>query len=225
MTGDPDLRVRQAACLALASIGSDKALEVLGHALLEGDEPVRVAAAESLAINPDEGYAMLKEAIGLDNLLTRRAAVFGLARIPEAWALEQLESTQVDDDQWVVRGAAAEALEKRRNPPVKILPPPSDLSRVAWLVAYASRVGLGIAPGRAALEMLRRAFSDGSPDEKAAALESMGWIGDEQLRMEILRALGGDDPHLRDVAYEALWRMEAPGVKTAAPTQSEDLAH
>jgi hypothetical protein len=46
-------------------------------------------------------------------------------------------------------------------------------------------------------------------------LETMGWIGDEQLRLELVRALKGDDSHLRDVAYEALWRMEAPGMHIA----------
>jgi HEAT repeat protein len=222
VNGDPDMRLRQASCLALAAIGTDKALEVLGHALLEGDEPVRVAAAEALAINPDEGYAMLKEAAGIDNLLTRRAAVFGLARIPENWAAEQLEKIQVEDEQWVVRGAAAEALEKRRSPAAKIAPPPTELAQVPWLVAYASRVGLGIAPGRPALEMLRRAYTDGTQEEKAAALETMGWVGDEQLKMELVRALKGDDSHLRDVAFEALWRMEAPGVVVAPSALPED---
>jgi HEAT repeat protein len=189
---------------------------------LEGDEPVRVAAAEALAINPDEGYAMLKEAAGIDNLLSRRAAVFGLVRIPEPWAAEQLEKIQVEDGQWVVRGAAAEALEKRRNPAAKVTPPPTEPAQVPWLVAYASRVGLGIAPGRPALEMLRRAYTDGTHEEKAAALETMGWVGDEQLRMELVRALQGEDEHLRDVAYEALWRMEAPGMRVAPAALPED---
>jgi HEAT repeat protein len=222
VNSDPDIRARQASCLALAAIGTDKALEVLGHALLEGDEPVRVAAAEALAINPDEGYAMLKEAVAIDNLLTRRAAMFGLARIPEAWAAEELEKIQVEDGQWVVRGAAAEALEKRRNPAAEITPPPTELAEVPWLVDYASRVGLGIAPGRPALEMLRRAYTDGTSEERAAALETMGWVGDEQLKMEIVQALQGTDPHLRDVAYEALWRMEAPGMAVAPTALSTD---
>jgi HEAT repeat protein len=81
---------------------------------------------------------------------------------------------------------------------------------------------LGIAPGRAALEMLRRAYTDGTQEEKAAALETMGWVGDEQLRMELVQALQGADPHLRDVAYESLWRMEAPGVMVAPSALPEN---
>ena len=73
--------------------------------------------------HPDEGYNMLKDAAEIDNLLTRRAAVFGLARIPEEWALALLEHVQMEDDQWVVRGAAAEAAERRRVSPYRINPP------------------------------------------------------------------------------------------------------
>ncbi len=60
--GDSEPFVRQAACLALGAIGSDTALEGLGQALLGGDEELRLAAAEALAIHPDEGYGMLREA-------------------------------------------------------------------------------------------------------------------------------------------------------------------
>ena len=57
--------------------------------------------------------------------------------------------------------------------------------------------------------MLRRALNSGSHDEKAAALETIGWAGANELRMEIDQALHGDDPHLQDIAFEALWRLEA----------------
>ena len=55
--GDSEPLVRQAACLALGAIGSDTALEGLGQALLGGDEELRLAAAEALAIHPDEAMA------------------------------------------------------------------------------------------------------------------------------------------------------------------------
>ncbi|MCK5316816.1 MAG: HEAT repeat domain-containing protein, partial [Anaerolineales bacterium] len=169
--------------------------------------------AEALACNPDEGYAMLRDAMEMENLLTRRAAVFGLARVPEAWAIEILESVHLDDDQWVVRGAAAEVLERHRNPPWKIHPPIDDLSTLPWLQAFAEKEGLAVAPGRAALEMLRRALNKGSDDEQIAALEAIIWAGGEELAMELFQALRSPEPHLRDAAYEALWQLRASGVE------------
>jgi len=216
-TKDPVLLVRQAACLGLAAIGTDPALEALGHALLEGEEAVRLAAAEALAANTGEGYVMLREAAEHDALLTRRAAVFGLARIPERWAEEILEKVQVDDNQWVVRGAAAEALEQRRNPPWKVYAAPKDLSELPWLVAYAGREGVGMVPGRAALDLVRRALNNGSTDEQIAAIEALAWSGGEELSMELYKALRSGEDHLRDAAFETLWRLTAAGVELPSP--------
>jgi hypothetical protein len=206
---DPDVRVRQAACLALAAIGLEESLESLGESLLQGEEAVRLAAAEALAIHPDEGYEMLKEAAAIDDLLTRRAAVFGLARIPEKWATELLETLQLEDQQWVVRGAAAEALENRSQSPYRLEAPPVDFSQLPWLKSFASQAGLGLAPGKTSLEMLRRALNQGSSDEKVAALQAMGWAPKGELDLELKQALVKGEPYLRDAAYEALWRQEA----------------
>jgi HEAT repeat protein len=207
-----NLHSRQAACLALAAIGNDEAMEGLGHILLESDEGVQIAAAEALACNPEEGFSMLRDAIEMKNLLTRRAAVFGLGRIPEEWSFEILESLQLEDDQWVVRGAAAEVLERHRNPPWKVKPPITDLSEVKWLQDFAAREGLGIAPGKAALEMVRRALNKGSEDEQVAALEAIAWTGGEDLALELMQSLKAKEPHLRDAAFEALWQLGARGV-------------
>jgi HEAT repeat protein len=216
---DRNLHVRQAACLALAAIGTETALEGLGKVLLEGDEAVRLAAAEALAAHPDEGFNMLRDASEHDNLLTRRAAVFGLARVPEKWSLEILERMQVEDDQWVVRGAAAEAAERRRDPPWKVPPITKEVAELPWLIEFAANEGLGVAPGSAAMEMVRRALNKGTEDEKIAALEAIALAGDEELGLELYQALQGSEPFLRDAAYEALWRLRATGVELPSPEQ------
>jgi HEAT repeat protein len=212
MAHDRELMVRQAACLGLAGIGSEAALEALGRALLEAEEGVRLAAAEALACHPDEGFNMLRDASEVENLLTRRAAVFGLARVPEAWAMQILEKVSVDDEQWVVRGAAAEAAERRRNPPWRIPAPVQDPSQLPWLIAFAGKVGSGMAAGKAAMEMLRRAVASGTVEEQIAALETLGWMDASEFQLELNKALRSDQPFLRDAAFESLWRQAAPGV-------------
>ena len=62
----PSNSARRAACLALVAIGTPSALEAVAHALLSGDEELRRAAAEALANDPKEGYAMLKDGATLD---------------------------------------------------------------------------------------------------------------------------------------------------------------
>jgi hypothetical protein len=208
---DRSMLVRQAACLALGATGTDPALEALGHILLGGDSALQLAAAEALACQPEEGFNMLRDAMSVDNPNARRAAIFGLTRVPESWAVEMLEKAQVDDKEWVVRGAASEAVERRHNPPWKLEPPPQEVSEVPWLVAFAAREGLGIAPGKSSLEMLRRAITSTSLDESIAGLELAGWVAHGEFGLEIERALKSSDPHVRDAAYEALWRQTAPG--------------
>lgn len=215
INSDSDIRVRQACCLALAALGNDDALETLGELLLQGEENVRVAAAEALAVHVGEGHQMLADATEVDEVMTRRAAVFGLVRIPEKWATETLRTVQMEDPEWVVRGAAAEALEKKTDPPYKIYPPPDELSELPWLVAFAAREGLGVGPGRPALEMIRRALNEGTPDERVAALETLAWTEVGEFDLELRRSLTKGEPHLRDAAYEALWRQTAGSASTA----------
>ena len=51
--------------------------------------------------------------------------------------------------------------------------PLRDPGMYPWLIAFASRERTGIAPGRASLEMLRRALAAGKPEEQIAALEAI----------------------------------------------------
>jgi HEAT repeat protein len=215
-----NLHTRQAACLALAAIGTEEALEALGRIILESDEGVLISAAEALACNPDEGWPMLQDAIEMKNLLTRRAAVFGLARIPEDWVDEIIQRVQLEDDQWVVRGAASEVIDRRQNPPWIVRKPVGDVSELEWLQIFAQKEGMAVAPGRAALEMVRRALNKGSQEEKISALEAIVWTGGEELSLEIFQALSSNEAYLRDAAFEALWQLHASGADILAQARN-----
>ena len=83
--GDSDQEVKIAACLSVGSYFTPQALEALTSVLLHGDENMRIAAAISLAHHENEGKEILKEAVALDDILTRRAAVIGISQIDEIW--------------------------------------------------------------------------------------------------------------------------------------------
>lgn len=215
--GDSEMLVRQAACLALGAIGSDAALEGLGQALLGGDQELRLAAAEALAVDPDEGFGMLREAAEHDEIMTRRAAAFGLARVMEKWALELLDKVRANDQEWIVRGAAAELLERRLDPPWRVHKPPADPLERPWLAGFAERTGLAVGPGRASVETLRRALNDGSVEIRVAALETLSWGLGEAVTLDMYRILESGDDFLRDAAFEALWRLWTTGVELPDP--------
>jgi HEAT repeat protein len=216
--GSESPAVSRAACLALSAIGTTRALEYVGQALLTGDEALRRAAAEALANHPDEGYAMLRDAASMEEIPVKRAAVYGLGRIDEAWANELLQQLHDEDDQWIVRNAAAEMLEANSRPvdpraPRELTPP----SETPWLIAYAGSLGLGISPDAPATDVLMSAFSSRNPEERLGALAYLKRTPGDAVIRGLYAAVFGEDAELREAAFTALWEVGATGQKLPDP--------
>ncbi len=215
---DAQSEVRETACLAIAAIPGEAALKALVEILLSGDEEIRQAAAESLVLNQSDGYKVLEEAAFTDDLLARRAAVFGLSRIGENWAREVLEKMAVEDGQWVVRSAAAEALEalQKNSPALPALPPKP--SEAGWLITFASKLGMGIQPDQPATDVLLMVLKSGSIEEQIAALQYLREQPDEAVVGEIYHLLTGKMPEVQEAALQAFWWLKISGRKLPALT-------
>ena len=215
----PVASVRRAACLALVAIGTDKSLEAVARALLQGDEELRRAAAEAMANDPGEGHAILKEGATLADIMLRRAVVHGLAHVEEPWAVEILQHMQVEDDQWAVRNLANQYLEQMAHPssrvPQKLKPP----SESAWLIEFAGKQGKGIPRGSPATDILMNAFKSGNTEERLAALPYLKRVGDEGILGAFYNAMYGDDLEVREAAFHAVEEIAANGVRLPHPNQ------
>jgi HEAT repeat protein len=216
----PNITARRAACLALVAIGTVETLESVAHILLNGDEEVRRAAAESLANDPTEGHAMLRDGATLADILLRRATVYGLGRIDEHWATELLQKMQTEDDQWVVRNSATEVLEARtssENPRVPHpLPQPSE---IPWLIEFASTEGVGIAPGSAGTEAMIAALKNGKEEERLAVLPYLKQNPNDGVVKQIYGVMYSQDVEAREAAFLTLWEIGASGFKLPDPVQ------
>jgi HEAT repeat protein len=215
----PSLGARRAACLALAAIGTDEALEVVARTLLSAEEDVRRAAAEALANDAREGHAMLKDGVTMSDILVRRAAAYGLGRVHESWASDLLSNLQVQDDQWVVRNAASEALEDlsaapQRAPRRLIAPAESP-----WLIEFAGKEGLGLSPGAPSTDVLMRALRGSDPELRLAALPYFRAAPTEGVVAQLYDAMYGDDLELRESVFQLLWEIGASGLKLPNPSQ------
>lgn len=212
--------VRSAACLALVNIGTTTALDIVASALLHGDENLRRAAAEALANHPEEGYAMLREGAGMkEDLLVRRASVYGLGRIAEPWAVELINNMETNDDQWAVRNAAMECKENHQQPNRHIpqrLPPPSESP---WIIAFAGKQGLGVAPGSLTTELLLLALKTGSEEERLASLSYLRMMPVEGVFGALYQAMYGGEFALREAVFQTLSEMAARGVEVPDPVQ------
>jgi HEAT repeat protein len=211
--------VRRAACLALVAIGTDKSLEAVARALLQGDEDLRRAAAEALANDPGEGHAILKEGATLADIMLRRAVVHGLAHVGEPWAAELLQHMQVEDDQWAVRNLANQYLEQMANPSSRVPQKLKTPSESAWLIEFAGKQGKGIPRGSPATDILLNAFKTGNTEERLAALPYLKRVGDDGVLGAFYNAMYGDDLEVREAAFHAVEEIGANGVKLPHPNQ------
>ena len=211
--------VRRAICLALVAIGTEKSLEGVARALLQGDEELRRAAAEALANDPLEGPAMLKEGATLADILVRRAVVHGLARVGQPWAIETLQKMQVEDDQWAVRNLANQYLEQMQNLDTRVPRPLTSPSESPWLIAFAGKQKMGIPRGGPATDVLLRAFKQGDTEERLAALPYLKRAANDGTVNALYNAMYGEDPEVREAAFLAVAEIGADGFKLPHPNQ------
>jgi HEAT repeat protein len=211
--------VRRATCLALVAIGTEKSLEAVARALLQGDEELKRAAAEALANDPVEGHAMLKEGATLADIMLRRAVVHGLARVEQPWAIEKLQHMQVEDDQWAVRNLANQYLEQMTKIDPRVprkLTAPTDSP---WLIQFAAKQGMGVPRGGPATDVLLSAFKVGDTEERLAALPYLKRVANEGIIGALYNAMYGEDPEVREAAFYALEEIGANGTKLPHPNQ------
>ena len=212
--------VRFAACMALVAMGASQAVDPVLDMLIKGDEELSQVAAEAFASQPEIGFNILKECAAFDNLLIRRAAVFGLAKVNETWATDLLKQMQIEDGQWVVRNAANEALEmlQKTNP---IVPHPlQPIHNSPWLIKYASKQGVGIIPGNSATDLLLQALKTGTSDEKLAALD---YLVQRPVEKELVNDLGQivfkERGLMSEAAAYALWLLAMGGAAITLPVE------
>jgi len=203
----------RSASLALAAIGEKRALEILASALLSGDETTRRYAAEALANNSSEGHPALKEASGMEDLLVRRAVVYGLIRINRPWAYKIVENLQLEDTEWVVRNAAIEAFDELKHKSTYVPTFEIDLTETPWLVDYANRIGTTVAPGKLAEQLVAKALSNGNKDEKLFAMEYYRNMCTPENIDQIYAIYSNSSGELKDMAYHILWLGLLTGIR------------
>jgi hypothetical protein len=213
------LHVGQAACMALVYIGTKPALEAAASIILNGDEMLRRAAAEAFAGHPQEGHPILVDGSKVEDLLVRRATIYGLRRVNQPWATEILEHLQIEDAQWVVKDAAADAVNQLMAPNPSIPIPQTPLSEIPWLIAFASDRESGISEGDSARNMLLKALEADNTDQILAAMGQIRLRGETEIFPVIYHILFGLDPELTEAAFHTIWHVASMGAPVPSLTQ------
>lgn len=201
--------VALAAALGITALGTQDAVDVAVQLLANAAEPIRQIVAESLAEDPTDGYLVLHAAITNEDMMVRRAAVWGLRRIPTPWALIWIYRSFLEDAQWYVRSAAQQAYSDLQAAEVsKRLQPYPQPEDIPWLRDYLTTAGSDAAtlnPEDALLHMLDHA----SPALREVSAQAVGQLGMAGKVWHLYDTLTRPEPDVRAAAHRALAEIEA----------------
>jgi HEAT repeat protein len=206
MFEDSTPQVRSSAVHVLAWLHDPAVENSLLRSLVEPDEPMYRAAAEGLALNGSSpAFQVLQEAAEDQALHVRRAAIFGLMRLDQFWAVELLDKLEREDDQWVVKsaaGSAVEAIVARNKPGQWQVPQPGEQS---WLIEWAAEQQRAVPGGAAAMAVLLEALAD-APDPliRIVAALTLGRLGDQKAIPDLQSALRDSQAQVREAAFIGL---------------------
>jgi len=202
--GDVDRLVRVEVLHALASIGGDVAIDGLVQGLQDEDELARRVSAELLAAMGGEGNNLLREAVQHDDMYFRRAAVFGLGVVGEPWALAIVDEMRREDDEWFVRSAATEVMDRVSGPQAVVAPGPPPIEGHDWLVRWASQRGVTLSSTEDAQRMLTQALQQEDWTIKMAAADTLRVSGTQSVIPALKSAIADENLLVREAAFAAL---------------------
>ncbi len=219
LLADSNRNVRRAACLSLVAVGHKNAMEAVAELLLHGDDDQRRSAAEAMANNVEEGHPTLQEGASYEDVSVRRAVVFGLRRARLPWAIELLQKMQLHDTQWLVKDSAAHALEEIALPDPRLPKALPELSQSPWVISFAGERGIGVSPGRPALDLLMQAIKEGSEEQRLAGLDYLNRYPDFLAIPDLVEAYSKTRGDVHEAIYSTLWQFASAGIFQPDSTQ------
>jgi HEAT repeat protein len=199
---DKDAAVREAVVHALAYAGFETSWRWLELILLEGNDDLRPVAAAALADCGEAGVGLLRKLVESEDVMTRRAAIYGLAQVG---AKDLLTHAAREDEQWIVRSAASAALDEieKRETSLGVESVP-ELERLPWLISWAADRGEGVGLGEAARGRLRQALVEGNPKVRLAAAQILRQIGRPDDIQSLRAAIADTDSAVVNAVVEAV---------------------
>ena len=133
--------------------------------------------------------------------------------------MELLHKMEVEDSQWVVKDAASHALAELAMPNPFVPHPFPALSNTPWLIVFAGERGVGIAPGKPAMDLVLQAVREGNEDQRLAALAFLETHGRASAVLPCYHSYYGERGELRECAYRTIWHLGTGGVPLPPPVQ------
>ena len=214
---DIDWEVRREAARKLAAFKDARATEALVHALDDPDDEVQQYAVKGLARigDPTTAEALLRPRVyRSENPVTRWFVVAALGRLGEASVMEALADA-LDDEEWVVRNEAAEALKRLATQMAQEETTETVRRLMRLLVVENAEVrdlvietlrglqSVSVVPLVEALELP-------SPALRAGICDVLGRIGAAGIAPAVVEVIDDESPLVREHAIRCLGRLGEP---------------
>ena len=214
-----DLKTQKYTALVLAQIINQNALHALAKTLLDGEESLRQFIAEILASLKGEGVAIIKDAITMEDILVRRSAIFGLIRINENWAIELLQKLSFEDNQWVIRNIALQALEYLQGENHYLPQKRKPAHENEWLIKFASLNNLGVSPQTSITPLIIESLKNKDPIINSNGINLINSLEDIDLVDELYRIIYSENQDLSNKALETCWKILIQGMDVPTPSR------
>lgn len=155
---------------------------------------------------PNSGHQLIRHLSQQENATLRRFSVYGLRLIPDVWATELLDEISRTDKAWIIRDAAAQALNSQFNP---IAYAPQPLPRIVdnpLIVSSVVKKGIGIPANGYPYELLFDLLENGVYSESLTALQYLITRPNAETLAKIKRLIALDKP-IRELAARALFEI------------------
>lgn len=185
---DPSELVAYACIISLSYLQQGEIPQLLHDFLTQSpDEAMRRAAAESLARLKPSGEDILKRLAKNEDLITRRAVVFGLGAVRKKWSREIIETISLEDQEWFVRTTAERVLDSQLDLNYSVPRPNVKYLESEWLLTYAAEKGMGLSPEVYPIDLLILALRDSDTDNQWNALNYLRGINESEVTREFSR--------------------------------------
>lgn len=213
LLSDPDQHVRVAASSAIARWDYPQAQDLTARILVQADEYMRRAAAEILTLNPVEGMQTLLDGTTHNDILVRRACVYGLGLIDKPWSRDALQKLQVEDGQWVIRNTAAQAIENLNNIDAHMPRQQPAPYSAPWVINFSTQNGTGISPTASPVPALLQVLHSGTDEEKIGAMDYLSNYFEEGIVAKLYDCIYGNEVAISEYAIYYLWVISLSGVQ------------
>jgi hypothetical protein len=109
-------------------------------------------------------------------------------------------------------------MEERTKPNRSIpkrLPPPTESP---WIIAFAGKMGIGVAPDKPPTDLLLAALKSDIHEERLASLQYLCILPSDGVFSALYEAMYGGDRDLREAAYYTVSEIAARGIQIPDPS-------